>query len=104
MVKNDLKKMKTKNKSIVLITERVWAYLFVDSRLSQHSAYLSGINKRSIKIIYDYRKSKNEKIPDIIYIPKDELNDISLKSILNILRIKKYSINDSDNSYIVFTK
>lgn len=104
MVKNDLKKLKTKNKSIVLITERVWTYLFVDSRLSQHSAYISEINKRSIKIIYDYRKSKNEKIPDIIYIPKDELNDISLKSILDILKIKKYSINDSDKSYIVFTK
>lgn len=104
MVKNDFKKMKTKNKSIVLITERVWTYLFVDSRLSQHSAYISGINKRSIKIIYDYRKSKNEKIPDIIYIPKDELHNMSLKSILDILKIKKYSINDSNNSYIVFTK
>ena len=51
-----------------------------------------------------YKEKYGEFWTRVINPPKDELKEISLKSIIEILRIKNYSIKNSNNSYIIFTK
>lgn len=88
-------------KNIVIVSERTWSYLFIDGKLAQPSMMWEHINERTINILKEYIRLKPEKKPDIIYVAKNELTEISLKKIISILGLKDYSIDNKKYGYII---
>lgn len=100
-IQDDLEKLDYRNKKLLLLTERTWAYLFTDIPLSQYSTYFPGINSQSIKVLKKYYDVNKDKKPDLIYIPNESLNEISIDEIIIQLELDTYKIEKRKNSYVL---
>lgn len=80
---NDIKKTKadldkcglSKNDKVLILSERTWLALENRGRLSQYSAWLSGIGENTVKRLNEYYKLNPDDKPDYVYICKDEAKE-----------------------------
>lgn len=83
---------------VLFMTERTWMYLAADGyEYGTYSAWLAGENDFTLTRLNSFYTLNPEKIPDVIYIPKD--SDWDFNKILNTAKSSGYNLSETDLSY-----
>lgn len=98
----DIYQLKCNDKNLLLLTERTWAYLFTEIPLAQYSTYFPGINEKSLSILNEYYKINRAKVPDIVYIPNEILEMVSIEIIVEKLELESYTKERKNNGCVLY--
>lgn len=86
------------NEKVLFLTNRTWTYLAADSyENAAFSAWLSGERESSLERLRSFYEVNPEKVPDIIYIPRD--SEWEVGKILAEAQMDGYILSQNDVSY-----
>lgn len=98
---NDIANYKNMSQgNILFLSNRCWYYLVAENCIwSTYSTWLSGVNYSAINRLQQYYNLNPEKIPQYIYIEKEEAGELDLSDIYNIADYYGYKISENEISY-----
>lgn len=86
--------------NILFLSNRCWYYLVTDNcTLGTYSTWLSGVNYSTVNRLQQYYTLNSEKIPQYIYIKKEEARELDLSDIYNTADYYGYKISENEISY-----
>lgn len=98
---NDIANYKNMSQgNILFLSNRCWYYLVADNcTLGTYSTWLSGVNYSTINRLQQYYTLNPEKIPQYIYIEKEEAIELDLSDIYNTANYYGYKISENKVRY-----
>lgn len=103
-IQTDVERLDYKSKNLLLLTERTWTYLFIDAPLAQYSTYLPGINKQTMNVLKTYYHVNKSKSPEVIYIPRETLESITLEDVVISLELNVDKTEKLKNGHVLYCK